>query len=63
MNKKSLIEELSDLTLKEKALKRALDVTYYNNDKRNENFRKLKEVKYQIKVVKYKLRLLKEIEK
>ena len=59
MNKKELIEELSDLTLKEKALKRALDVTYYNNDKRIKNFKELK----QVKVVKYKLRLLKELEK
>lgn len=63
MNKKELIEELSDLTLKEKALKRALDVTYYNNDKRIKNFKELKQVKEQIKVVKYKLRLLKELEK
>lgn len=63
MNKKELIEELSDLTLKEKALKRALDVTYYNNDKRIKNFKELKQIKEQIKVVKYKLRLLKELEK
>lgn len=63
MNKKELIEELSDLTLKEKALKRALDVTYYNNDKRIKNFKELKQVKEQIKIVKYKLRLLKELEK
>lgn len=63
MNKKELIEELSDLTLKEKALKRALDVTYYNNNKRIKNFKELKQVKEQIKVVKYKLRLLKELEK
>lgn len=63
MNKKELIEELSDLTLKEKALKRALDVTYYNNDKRIKNFKELKQVKEQIKVVKYKLRLLKELKK
>lgn len=63
MNRKELIEELTKLQLKEKALKRALDVTYYDNNKRWKNFKDIKEVQDKIKSTKYKLRLLKEMEK
>ena len=62
MNRKELIEELTKLQLKEKALKRALDVTYYDNNKRWKNFKDIKEVQDKIKSTKYKLRLLKEIQ-
>lgn len=63
MNRKELIDELTELELKEKAYKRALDVTYYDNNKRLNNFEQLKQVQKQIRFVKYKLRLLKEMEK
>lgn len=63
MNRKKLIDELTELELKEKAYKRALDVTYYDNNKRLNNFEQLKQVQKQIRFIKYKLRLLKEMEK
>lgn len=63
MNRKELIDELTELELEEKAYKRALDVTYYDNNKRLNNFEQLKQVQKQIRFVKYKLRLLKEMEK
>lgn len=63
MNRKELIDELTELELKEKAYKRALDVTYYDNNKRLNNFEQLKQVQNQIRFIKYKLRLLKEMEK
>ena len=63
MNREELIDELTKLEIQEKAYKRALDVTYFNNDKRTKNFADLKKVQMQIKLVKYKLRILKEMHK
>lgn len=62
MNRRELIDELCELEMKEKAFKRALDVTYYDNNKRLKNFEGLKETQKQIKFVKMKLRLLKEMQ-
>lgn len=63
MNREELIDELTKLEIQEKAYKRALDVTYFNNDKRTKNFADLKKVQKQIQLVKYKLRILKEMHK
>jgi len=56
-----LIGELSLLTLEEKSLKRNLDRNYYNESLRTELFTRLKEVQRKIRVIKFKLRLNKEI--
>lgn len=54
MNNK-LIDELSMLVLKEKNLKRVLDIYFYDPRKRTEAFNELKQVKKDIEKVKFKL--------
>lgn len=52
-----LIEELSNLTLKQKYLKKELDIIWYNKEKREKTFAKIKETKKEIEYVKFKLEL------
>lgn len=55
-----LINELSKLTLEEKALKRNLNRNYYNVKTRNKLFNELELVNKEIKKVKFKIRLERE---
>lgn len=52
-----LLEDLTNLKNEEKALRRCLDISYYDNEKRTELFRKLKECKSNIEKVKFKIRM------
>ena len=63
MDRKSLINELTNLDLKEKFLKRQLDILGFDYDKRIKLFNELKEVKKQKKEIKFKLQLIKELNK
>ena len=54
---KNLIDELTKLKVEEKAIRRCLDIKYYDNDKRTEMFAKLKECKNNIEKVKFKIRM------
>ena len=56
-----LIDKLSMLVLKEKNLKRVLDIYYYDPRKRTEAFNELKQVKNDIEKVKFKLKIEREI--
>lgn len=55
-----LINQLSKLTLEEKALKRNIDRNYYNAKVRKRLFFRLKEVDNEINRVKFKIRLERE---
>ncbi len=55
-----LINQLSKLTLEEKALKRNIDRNYYNVKVRKRLFFRLKEVDNEINRVKFKIRLERE---
>ena len=55
--KNDLIGKLSELEMKERHLKRCLDVTYYNNEKRRKFFDELKKIKGEIEQTKFKIRL------
>lgn len=55
-----LINQLSKLTLEEKALKRHIDRNYYNLNVRTKLFARLKIVQSEINRVKFKLKLEKE---
>lgn len=52
-----LIDDLTKLCNEEKALKRGLDISYYDSDKRSEMFKRLKECKQNIEKVKFKIRM------
>jgi hypothetical protein len=52
-----LLEDLTNLKNEEKALRRCLDISYYDNEKRTELFKKLKECKINIEKVKFKIRM------
>jgi hypothetical protein len=56
MNNK-LIEKLSLLTLERKYLKRELDNNWYDKEKRQKTFNKIKDVNKKIQSVKFKLEL------
>lgn len=56
MNNK-LIEKLSLLTLERKYLKRELDNNWYDREKRQKTFNKIKDVNKKIQSVKFKLEL------
>ena len=56
-----LIDDLTKLCAEEKALKRVLDITYYDENKRTEMFAKLKECKKNIEKVKFKIRMEREL--
>lgn len=55
-----LINQLSKLTLEEKALKRNLNRNYYNIKTRNKLFNELDSVNKEINRVKFKIRLERE---
>lgn len=59
----NLISKLSELEMKQNHLKRCLDVTYYNNEKRKKFFEEIKEVKKEINNVKFQIRLEREMKK
>lgn len=52
-----LIEKLSLLTLERKYLKRELDNNWYDREKRQKTFNKIKSVNKKIEYVKFKLEL------
>lgn len=58
-----LIEELTKLRIKEKAYKRFLDLKYYDNEQRSKFFNELKEIKKDIRKIKFKIRLEKELKR
>lgn len=62
MNNK-LIDELAMLKLKEKNLKRVLDIYFYDPKKRESNFKELKNVKKDIEKIKFKLRIERKMKK
>lgn len=62
MNNK-LIDELTMLKLKEKNLKRVLDIYFYDPKKRENNFKELKKVKKDIEKIKFKLRIERKMKK
>lgn len=58
-----LIKELTELKIKEKAYKRFLDLKYYDNEQRSKFFNELKEIKKDIRKIKFKIRLEKELKR
>lgn len=52
-----LIDDLTKLNAEEKALRRCLDISYYDSNKRAEIFKRLKECKKNIEKVKFKIRV------
>lgn len=62
MNNKN-IDELSNLLMEEKSLKRILDLNYYNKEARDKHFSRLLEVQKEIRKVKFKIKLEKQIKK
>ena len=63
MRNDELIEQLSNLKLQEKALLRALDRAYNDIDMRTKLFNKIKNIKKEIELVKFKIRLERELKK
>lgn len=59
--KDDLLNELAQLTLKEKMIKRCLDVKCFDDESRRKCFVELQEIKKKIEKVKFKLRLEKEM--
>ena len=60
---KELNDKLSNLKMTEKLLRRTLDMACYTTEKKRKIFKQLEDVQEQIKLVKFKLRLEKEINK
>lgn len=58
-----LISQLSELKMKEKHLKRFLDVTYYDKQKRKKFFEEIQKTKKDIKNIKFQIRLEREMRK
>lgn len=56
-----LIEKLSLLTLEKKYLKRELDNIWYDREKRQKIFNKIKKVNKEIENIKFKLQLERKI--
>lgn len=63
MRNDELIEKLSKLRLEENCLKRNLDVNYLDSELRTKLFKRIKENKKEIQLVKFKIRLEKEMKK
>jgi hypothetical protein len=61
--KNTLLEELLFLQLREKQLKRDLDTKYYDNKARNHYFEELKKTQLNIRKVKFKLKMSREMKK
>ena len=60
---RDLITKLSNLTLKQSALKRCLDKNCFNSRGKARVFKELEKVENEIKLTKFKLRLEKEMKK
>lgn len=60
---KELIDKLSNLKMTEKLLRRTLDTSCYTSEKKRKVFKELEDVQKQIELVKFKLKLEKEIKK
>lgn len=63
LERKELIEKLTQLEAEEKAYKRLLDCSYYDCNKRTYYFNLLKKTQKEIPKVKFRLRIIKEKEK
>lgn len=63
MRNDELIEKLSKLRLEENCLKRNLDINYLDEEIRTKIFKRIKENKNEIELVKFKIRLEKEMKK
>jgi len=63
MKNDELIEKLSNLKLEENNLKRCLDTSYFDYEKRTELFNRIKGIKKEIQQIKFKIRLEKELRK
>ena len=59
--KDELINELAQLTLNEKMIKRCLDVKCFDDESRKKCFVELQEIRKRMEKVKFKLRVEKEI--
>ena len=63
MDRKELIEELTNLSLQKKNYTRQLDINYFNFKKRTYFFNEIKKIEKQEREIKFKLELLKELNK
>lgn len=61
--KNTLLEELLFLQLREKQLKRDIDTKYYDLNARNYYFEELKKTQLNIRRVKFKLKMTREMKK
>jgi len=59
----NLIDKLAILNLKEKNLKRVIDIYFYDAQKRTDAFNELKKVKKEIEKTKFKLKMEREMKK
>lgn len=63
LERKELIDKLTQLELEESAYKRLLDSSYYDYNKRTYYFNLLKKTQKEIPKVKFRLRMIKEMER
>ena len=63
MDRKELMEELTNLSLQKKNYTRQLDINYFNFEKRTYFFNEIKKIEKQEREIKFKLELLKELNK
>lgn len=63
LERKELMDKLTQLELEEKAYKRLLDCFYYDYNKRTYYFNLLKKTQKEISKVKFRLKLIKEMKK
>ena len=61
LERKELMDKLTQLELEEKAYKRLLDCFYYDYNKRTYYFNLLKKTQKEIPKIKFQLRLIKEM--
>lgn len=59
--KDELLDRLTILSLEEKSIRRNLDSRCFNKTERANNFKKLEEVQKEIKKVKFKLKMEREL--
>ena len=63
LERKELMDKLTQLELEEKAYKRLLDCFYYDYNKRTYYFNLLKKTQKEIPKVKFRLKVIKEMKK
>ena len=63
LERKELIDRLTQLELEESAYKRLLDSSYYDYNKRTYYFNLLKKTQKEIPKVKFRLKVIKEMKK